>query len=282
MRIQFLSSALLNKNNQDQNNNQKEKESELNNNKEQSIIVLIHGFRTNSKTWPQTLFDFNPKWKFIIVDLNDQDYKQENLILCEEIHNRIMDILNPKIDSSSNSSISSISSSYSSNRIKITIMSHSQGGFYAMRLAEMFPDIYCKLLLIDPPAKTKNYKNYLLLQDEYQQLPQLNQNENNKQNEECSVERCKVNDFENLCSGLELKPSIPIWIHMNYETDTNLDQDIKDKFLERMIHYSKVVSRKEASTSRLMIHCNQNHFLHQKPSILSQILLSLNIINSSI
>lgn len=205
-----------------------------------STILFIHGFGKNHNDWNETktgkqiLIEktLNKICNTILVDIEEDDYGKETLLIAEEIFLGIPEILL---------------------KTKITVVCHSYGAFYGLNLCEINPDIFGRLVLIDPTVKNDDYFNKLRLAEE-------------KVSDESSVEFCKFKNFDTLPTGFNIKNSVIIRIHLNVDTSKS-----PEKVFNKMIHLEKLT--KKNTKSRLIVHCNVSHMLHYiiGPTIINSI-----------
>lgn len=177
-------------------------------------LLFIHGFRRNSQSWEleENLSKTN---NTLLVDLEEEDYKKSIATVGDEIHTYI---LHRQIQS-------------------VIIVAHSQGSFYALYLAQKDPRLSHKLLLLDPTLKSTVYLEEL-------QAKALGHSSE-------SVEVAKVRYFEDLPTGLEISPSVIIYIHLNVTSNQDFPK------IESL---SKLT--KKNVKSRLMVHWDVSHMLH--------------------
>lgn len=174
----------------------------------QKAIVCIHGFRRTSEDFVQIVTNFP---KSILIDLSEEDYGQPVSLMAKEIHTQI--------------------NSLASNFICV---GHYLGCFYVLSLAEQFPDVFNKLLLIEPVMKNESYLNYL-------------------QSSFDPIDQKKASNFETLPSGLNLKAKIVVYIHINV--------DVGDSF-DKVMTFYPIVSKN--TKSRLITHYKVGHMIHMK------------------
>lgn len=184
-------------------------------------IIFFHGFR-------RSYDDFNPVQKslsnfnFIEVSLNDEDYIKPIPKLCEELMRSL-----PQNQ-------------------KTVIIAHSQGCFYAIELAKIYPECFCKLLLIDPTSKDHEY--FKLLQNSI----------------EDPVQKQKLENWDEIPSGLDLSFKVIVYIHLN----------IKDT-VDKIVYFDQITNKN--IKSRLIVHYNVGHMIHQKlTAVIAQSILDLN------
>jgi len=183
-------------------------------------ILFIQGFRKHYLNWnlsetnkPINIeSNLSKSCNTILLDLDDNDYQKSITILSEEIYQH----LSPLITS------------------KITIVAHSYGAFYALKLAEFYPKIFSRVLLLDPTIKSPEYLDYLKLK---------------KSND--SLELFKITHFEELPSPLILNNNIIVRIHFNISTNEDLNK----------INYLDQLTNKNCK-SRLILHYNISHMIH--------------------
>ena len=209
----------------------------INYNHHKTTIIFIHGFRKNHDD-----FNITDKGKNILIEttmakicntilvqIEESDYKKPVADVAEDIYKNIVDI----------------------DKTKITIVAHSHGSFYALSLCETYPDLFCKLLLIDPTTKSEHYLTKLKMDTE-------------GFNEE-SVESYKVKYFDMLPTGFNLKNKIIVRIHLNLQT-TQLIDDL-NSFLAKINHLNKLVNKNVKS--RLVLHADVSHMIHyQIPDVI--------------
>ena len=202
-----------------------------------TTIVFIHGFRKSSLQWnysetnhplliEETLSNIA---NTILIDLTDEDYLQDITAITEEIYRQLVislglgpsEITNPVINT------------------KIVLVAHSQGSFYCLRLAEMYPTLFSRLLLLDPTLKNRSYHD--LLESKLAKNPGD------------IVERAKLKHFDNL-PGCNLKNSVIVRAHVNISPSSDL--------MDSIVELDQLTNKN--SKSRLVIHYEVSHMIHYK------------------
>lgn len=118
-----------------------------------NTVMYIHGFLKQSSQWNVSETGkylgieehLQKTTNTVLVDVEHSDYSLPITTICEDIYKEILQ---------------------SHSLVKVIIVAHSYGAFYAIRLAEMFPSIIKSLILLDPVVKDENYRKYLLDQDD--------------------------------------------------------------------------------------------------------------------
>lgn len=191
-------------------------------NKFRNTTVFIHGFRKDISSWnkndrgtdiliEETLSQVS---NTVLIQLDDEDYKKNISETSEQIYDQLNQLLTTKI----------------------TLVAHSQGSFYAICLSELYPNIFGKLLLIDPTVKRTEYLE--LLKDAAEGLP------------EDSTERYKVKNFDELPTGETLSPKIIVRIHLNFIEES----------MSKISYLNKLTNKN--AKSRFIIHYNIGHMIH--------------------
>lgn len=185
-----------------------------------NTIVFIHGFRKDTSSW-----NYDSKGKALLVEetlsqvsntiliqLEEEDYLFPVSYVSEKIYTSLFDFLNTKI----------------------TLVTHSNGSFYALKLAENYPNIFNKLFLIDPTIKTPEYLEYL------------------KNFPEDLVECSQVVNFEDLPTGINFQPKVIVRIHFDYDED----------YTSIIPYYNRLTNKN--TKSRLILHYGIGHMIHWK------------------
>lgn len=192
-----------------------------------ATVIFIQGFRKSHETWNVT----ETKTKIMIestmakqintitIQFTDEDYVQSTTKVCEAINNSIDPITIPKTN--------------------ITIVAHSQGCFYAIRLAELYPDIYTKLLLLDPVMRDAPY------------LEQIKGSALTAKPD--SVEVAKFLLYDDLPDENCLRAKIIVRVHLNVETDN-------EYLMNRLEYFNKLTNRNDKS--RIVVHLKVGHMIH--------------------
>ncbi len=179
---------------------------------------------------------------------------------------------------------------------KIIIITHSYGSFFGTQLCIDHPNIYTKLLMLDPTLKTGSYFKY---------LTDINKEFSNTNKE---LSEAKLSNFEFLPDFKKLIPKIMVRIHYNYSTNNknlierdslecdsierdSLERDsIERNSLERdsierdSIERDSIITNYNSLTNKntksmLILHVNVSHMIHYKiPNvIISSILEFCNV-----
>lgn len=193
-----------------------------------ATIIFIHGFRKNSSQWnysesgnalliEETLSKIA---NTILIDLTDEDYIQDTTTVVEEMYRQL-------------SSLQIITT-------KIILVAHSQASFYCLRLSEMYPTIFARLLLLDPSIKNQAYLN--LLESKVSKNPGD------------IVERAKLQHFEDLPTCDHIKNSVIIRVHLNISSPADL--------MDNIIELNKLTNKN--TKSRLVVHYDVSHMIHYR------------------
>jgi len=185
--------------------------------KSKNTVVFIHGFQKDTYSW-----NYNSKNKPILIEetlaksnntvliqMNQEDYMMTTTEASNKIYEQLTDYLNTKI----------------------TLVTHSLGSFYALKLAELYPNTFKKLLLIDPTIKTPEYFEYISSQP---------------------LDNNKLKNYHDLPTGLTLSPKIIVRIHFDYNPD----------IIHKIPYYNKMTNKN--TKSRLILHDNIGHMIHWK------------------
>lgn len=226
----------------------------INYNNHKTTIIFIHGFRKKYDDFNETennkhiLIEtrIRTKCNTIMIQIEENDYKKEISEISEQMYYHL---LNAEIM-----------------KTKITIVAHSYGSFYAFYLAEKYPIIFGKILLIDPTIKTINYKNKLIYN-------------NGQKIENDSTEFYKLKNFDTLSDGINIKSTVIIRIHTNLNSnelimDLNLSINTLNEFSEKMQYLNKLVNKN--IKSRLIMHVDCGHMIHyKKPDLIIDSIMEL-------
>lgn len=196
-----------------------------NNSNHKKTILFIPGFRRLASSFNLTDFnkninielDINKKCNTFTLELSDENYLEPISNLCDKIYLELFAKLVPNQ--------------------KILIVAHSNGSFYAFGLAEKYPQIFNKILLLDPTIKTFKYREKLELLREADKIMSY-----------------KLENFDILPSGLDLANAIIVRIHVNL----NLDALIIDK--EKLLIINKITNKN--TKSRFVLHIGMGHMIH--------------------
>ena len=211
----------------------------INNNNYKQTIIFIHGFLKNYNDFNVTDHDkkilieehFRKKCNTIMVHIEKDDYIQD-ISITEQIYQTICN-MDLKFKN-------------------ITLVTHSLGSFNAIYLAEKYPKLFKKLLLIDPTIKSNAYHDYLVDQSKNQDI----------------IVCIKLKNYDLLSNGKNLKSNIVIYINVNYDTKINKSND-------DMILLHKFVSKNVKS--RFILHVNKSHMLHYtNPNVIIDSIDNLN------
>ena len=191
-------------------------------NKFRNTIVFIHGFRKNAYYWnedekgKQLLIEryLSKTANTILIQLEEDDYKKSVSEVSAQLCSALKEFASTKI----------------------TLIAHSHGAFYGLKLAELDPIIFGRLLLIDPSIKTPEYLEYLKSKAQGQS--------------EYTIEACKVNNFSDLPTGESLTSRIIVRIHLNFTEET----------ASRISYYNKLTNKNVKS--RLIVHYKIGHMIH--------------------
>lgn len=174
-------------------------------------VVFIHGFRKEATSWNitstgkliQIQENIAKNSNTVLIQMTEEDY----MLSVTHVVERIKKLLDSRND--------------------IILVTHSIGSLYAVKLAELYPDIFKKLLLIDPTIKTPKYHAYLM-------------NEN------------RLVHYDDLPEGLNLPAKVIVRIHFDYNLESTYN----------IPYYNKMTNKNVKS--RLILHNNIGHMIHWK------------------
>ena len=206
-------------------------------NNHKSTIIFFPGFRKNHNDFNIT--DHGKKilvestisttCNTILVNIDDNDYKKSVPQLAEEIYQEIVNC--------------------HMSETKLIIVAHSLGSFYALYLCETYPNIFGKILLIDPAIKSITYHTQLIADAK------------NKLDD--TVEYAKLKNYEYLSDGLTLHNKIIVRIHINLNTKKIISDPVV--CLDEISYLNAVNKITNKNTkSRLVVHANVSHMIHYK------------------
>lgn len=126
-------------------------------------------------------------------------------------------------------------------KTKITIVAHSHGCFNAIYLAKQYPNIFNRILLLDPTVKSESYRTQLV--------------QNCRGYDNTTIEYHKVKNFD-LLPDSKIPAKIIVRIHTNIKTDNLSDGDFGNKLaaLYSMINLN--------AKSRFVVHVDKSHMIH--------------------
>lgn len=193
-------------------------------------ILFIPGFRKKNTDFnitdegkginiETTLFKM---YNTITIQFSEDDYQKPVPDIADQIYQNI--IMNFKKD--------------------IVIVAHSFGAFYAIHLAKTYPNIFTKLLLIDPSIKTTSYHEKL----------QLNANMYGPKD----TETYKLKNYDSLPIGVDLKSNIIVRVHVALIIGLSAD---------KIFILNKLTNKNVKS--RFIVHPNASHMIHyQHPDVI--------------
>ena len=131
-------------------------------------------------------------------------------------------------------------------KTKIIIVAHSYGCFNAIYLCETYPNIFGRILLIEPTIKSETYKKIL--------ADHAGTNIN-------SVEYAKFLNYDLLPNGFNISDKVILIIHANIVN--------KEQIVENQCEYNDKITNLEKLLnnnikSKLVQHINKSHMLHYK------------------
>lgn len=189
-------------------------------------VLFIHGFRKKHDDWETTSHgktigiatQIAKHFTVVCAGLDDTDYCQPSMSVATEMQKQLLEqhMLGEK---------------------KITVVAHSNGCFYAMHLAQLDPNRFCRLLLIDPTLKCETYRQQLL--------------ERVAEDSTDVVSQRKLDNFESLPSALPNRTVVRV--HFNYTAETSA---------ERVKQLHDLV--KNNVKSRLVAHYDASHMIHYR------------------
>lgn len=187
-----------------------------------NTIIFIHGFKKDIASWNfdsknkhiQIEESLSKKANTISIQFTEDDYCKPCSEICKNIMSMIKEL---KLG-------------------KIIIVAHSIGACYALKLAELDPVLFGKLLLIDPCIKTPHYYEYL----------------KSKSESENHIEEHQLTHFEDLPSDTNIIPKVIIRIHFDYCDNSILD----------IPYFTKLTNKN--MKSRLILHNDIGHMIHWK------------------
>jgi pimeloyl-ACP methyl ester carboxylesterase len=190
-----------------------------------TTVIFIHGFRKDAETWNVTESnkvinvekETSKKANTVLIQLEDVDYQNSVSVVAKEI----LCYLPYEVKYGCN----------------VVLVTHSNGSFYAISLALQFPNIFKKLLLLDPTVPDQIYLNELLKKRD--EMP------------DDVVASNKVKYFSELPSGFDLESNIIVRIHLNICSEESMK---RIEFLYKLINKN--------TRSRLMVHYGVSHMLH--------------------
>lgn len=187
-------------------------------------VVFIHGFRKNQNDWDKTEHgkdigiarQIAKRFSVICAELDDSDYCRSTFDVAAEMHTLLQSHVGEK---------------------KVTIVAHSNGCFYALHLANLDPNQFGRLLLIDPTLKCETYRQQLL--------------ERVAADSTDVVSQRKVDHFETLPAAVPNR--VVVRIHFNYTEEISS---------ERVRRLHDLV--KNNVKSRLIAHYDVSHMIHYR------------------
>lgn len=180
-------------------------------------IIFIHGYNKNAINWniSETGKELNIEHAIakvantVLISMDSNDYKNSITSNSEQIYLYLHET--------------------SLITTKLTCVGHSFGCFNCLRLAELYPNAFERLLLIDPTVKSEPYYAYL--------------------KETNSVD--KLNYWDDIPDMQHLKNKVIVRVHLNV--------------LEGIAHLQELsVLTNKNIKSRLMVHYNVGHMIHYK------------------
>lgn len=193
----------------------------FNYNKFKTTLLFIHGFGKDISSWNTTQSGKSIKFEetlsktanTILIEFKNEDYEKSMSDKINEIYSLITDFL----------------------KTQMIIIAHSYGCFYALLLAEKYPKVFNKLLLLDPTVKNNDY----LLQLEKAA----------KGTAEDSIECAKLDRFPSLPSGEGLPSQIIVRVHLNITDD-----------IKKIVSLNSLTNKNVKS--RLTVHYDIGHMIH--------------------
>lgn len=193
-------------------------------NSHKSVVIFIHGFQKDPSTWNITEHGkavgieetVRKVSATVLVHLKDDDYVRPVPEVSAELFDDILSKI-PKIG-------------------KIIIVAHSFGAFYALSMANLYPKQIHALLLLDPTAKTKSYRNYLI-------------------KDGSDVQMAKLRNFDSLPNSIPLNPKITVKVYL--KLDMSEQNDSINDILSYFDKFTKV-----NINSDIIVCPNRSHMLY--------------------
>lgn len=190
-------------------------------------VLFIHGFRKNHDDWDTTehgksigiATQIAKRCTVVCAGLDDSDYCQSTLSVATEMSTQLAE---PDMFGDDK---------------KVTVVAHSNGCFYAIQLAQLDPNRFGRLLLIDPTLKSEAYRQQLL--------------ERVAADSTDVVSQRKLENFDSLPTSVPNR--VVVRIHFNYTEAMSPDR-------VRQLHDLVKTNVK----SRLIAHYDASHMIHYK------------------
>ena len=185
-----------------------------------ATIIFIHGFRKAPQQWnytetghPILIEETLAKVaNTVLIELNDDDYRRSITAVAEEMYQQLTPII----------------------QTKIIVVTHSQGSFYGLRLAQNYPTVFGRLVLLEQCIKNQAYRDMLTGSND-------------------DVQRAKLAHFDDLPTCECLKAAIIVRVHLNISSETST---------AIIAELSKLTTKN--AKSRLVVHYDGSHMIHYK------------------